>query len=317
MTSTTLKAVDKVEILTLQDNYIEITAMDNSPVISRARPLKEGEFRVSVLAEHGFSALVKTSLQSKTHTLLFDFGFSEDGAAQNAKVLGADMTQVEAATLSHGHMDHTGGMQKLTALIGKRNIPFVVHPAVFKSPRYIKYGEDYRINLPQLTREAVREAGLSVIETAKPYLLLDDTILFLGEIPRRTDFEKGIPVAYWQKDGQETWDAIEDDTSVVMNLKDKGLVILSGCAHAGIINTVQYAVEVTGMEKIHVIMGGFHLSGPLFEPIIDRTVAELRKFHPDYVVPVHCTGRKAVLTVEREMPEQFLLNMAGTKLTFV
>lgn len=312
-----LRVADKVEILTLQDNYIEITAMDNSAVISRALPLKAGEFRVSVLAEHGFSALVKTTAGKETHTLLFDFGFSADGAAQNAKALGIDLTEVEAAALSHGHMDHTGGMQKLAALIGKKNIPLVVHPSVFKSPRYLKYSEEYRVNLPQLTREAVREAGLTAIESDKPYLLLDNTVLFLGEIPRRNDFEKGIPVAYWQKNGEEIRDAIEDDTSVVMHLKNKGLVILSGCAHAGIINTVKYAIEATGIDKIHAVMGGFHLSGPLFEPIIGRTVAELRKFHPDYVIPAHCTGRKAVLAVEREMPEKFLLNMAGTKLTFV
>ena len=130
-------------------------------------------------------------------------------------------------------------------------------------------------------------------------------------------FEKGIPVAHWQKDGKELGDAIEDDTSVVMNLKDKGLVIVSGCAHAGIINTVKHAIDVTGINKIHVVMGGFHLSGPLFESIIDRTTEELKKLNPDYVVPMHCTGRKAIMAMEKQMPDKFILNMAGTKLTFV
>jgi len=119
-----LKAVDKVEILTLQDNYIDITAMDSNAVVTRANPLKDGEIRASVLAEHGFSALVKTTTNGKTHTLLFDFGFSENGAAQNAATLGVDMTEVEAAALSHGHSDHTGGMEKLTAMIGKKIFPF-------------------------------------------------------------------------------------------------------------------------------------------------------------------------------------------------
>jgi len=178
MTQTMLKAVDKVEILTLQDNYIEMTALDGNAIISRAAPLKEGEIRASILAEHGFSALVKTTVDGKTHTLLFDFGFSENGAAQNAATLGVDMTEVEAVALSHGHSDHTGGMEKLTALIGKQNIPFVVHPSVFKSPRYLKFGEEFKINFPKLTREMVTQAGLSVVETEKPYLLLNDTILF-------------------------------------------------------------------------------------------------------------------------------------------
>jgi 7,8-dihydropterin-6-yl-methyl-4-(beta-D-ribofuranosyl)aminobenzene 5'-phosphate synthase len=102
-----------------------------------------------------------------------------------------------------------------------------------------------------------------------------------------------------------------------MNLKDKGLVILSGCAHAGIVNTVRYAIHTTGIDRIHAIMGGFHLSGPFFEPLIDETTRELQKMNPTYIIPTHCTGRKAIMEIEKKMPEQFILNMAGTKLTFV
>jgi len=316
MSSTKLNAVDKIEILTLQDNYIEMTTMDNSAVITRAVPLKDGEISASILAEHGFSALVKTTAANSTHTLLFDFGFSENGAALNAATLGVDMTEIEAVALSHGHSDHTGGMAKLTALIGKRDIPFIVHPAAFKSPRYFKFGEEIKINLPKLTREMVKQSGFSVVESEKPYPLLNNTVLFLGEIPKQTDFEKGFPIAHCQKDGKEVWDAIEDDTSIVMNLQDKGLVIVSGCAHAGIVNTVFYAMAVTGIDKVHVVMGGFHLSGPFFEHIIDRTTEELKKLNPAFIIPTHCTGRKAIMAMEKQMPDQFILNMAGTKLTF-
>ena len=316
MSQTKLNAVDKVEILTLQDNYIEMTAMDNNAVIARAMPLKDGEIRSSILAEHGYSAIVKTTMGDKTKTMLFDFGFSENGAAQNAATLGVDMAEVEAVALSHGHSDHTGGMQKLTAMIGKRDIPFVVHPSVFISPRYLKFGEEFKINFPKLTREMVKQAGLSVVESDKPYPLLNNTVIFLGEISKQTDFEKGWPIVHCQKDGKEVWDAIEDDTSIVMNLKDKGLVILSGCAHAGIVNTVRYAMAVTGIDKVHVVMGGFHLAGPFFEPIIDRTTEEIKKIHPTFIIPTHCTGRKAIMAMEKQMPDQFILNMAGTKLTF-
>ena len=316
MASTKLNTVDKIEILTLQDNYIEMTAMDNNAVVTRAMPIKDGEIRSSILAEHGFSAIVKTTMGDKTKTMLFDFGFSENGAAQNAATLGVNMAEVEAVALSHGHSDHTGGMEKLTAMIGKRDIPFVVHPSVFVSPRYLKFGEDLKINFPKLTREMVKKAGLSVVESDKPYPLLDNTVLFLGEVPKQTDFEKGWPIVHCQKDGKEVWDAIEDDTSIVMNLKDKGLVIISGCAHAGIVNTVRYAMSVTGIDKVHVVMGGFHLSGPFFEPIIDRTTEELKKINPAFIIPTHCTGRKAIMAMEKQMPDQFVLNMAGTKLTF-
>jgi 7,8-dihydropterin-6-yl-methyl-4-(beta-D-ribofuranosyl)aminobenzene 5'-phosphate synthase len=316
MPDITINAVDKVEILTLQDNYIDLTVADNNNIITRATPLQAGEIRASIFAEHGFSALVKTTSQEQTHTLLFDFGFSAEGAAQNAQTLGINLAEVEAVALSHGHSDHTGGMEKLATLIGKKNIPFVLHPAAFKSPRYLKYSEEIKINFPQLTRDMIQKAGFSLTETATPYSLLDNTILFLGEIPRRTDFEKGFPIAHSQKDGKEVPDAIEDDTSLVINLRDKGLIILSGCAHSGIINTVRHAQEKTGIEKVHVIMGGFHLGGPLFEPIVARTTEELQKIKPAYIIPTHCTGRKAVAFIEASFPDRFILNMAGTKLTF-
>lgn len=316
MTKVAINEVEKVEILTLQDNYIEMTATDSNAVVSRARPLKDGQIRASVLAEHGYSAIVKTTANGRTRTMLFDFGFSENGAADNAGTLGVDMNQVEIIALSHGHSDHMGGMERLAAMIDKREIPLVVHPAVFKSSRYLKYGEEMKIHFPPFTREKAVHAGLRVIETAEPYPLLNGDVVFLGEIPRRTDFEKGFPIAHFEKDGVESWDPIEDDSSIVMNLRGKGLIILSGCAHAGIVNTVRYAAEVTGVSQVHVVMGGFHLSGPLFEGIIDRTTEELKSCHPTYVVPCHCTGRKAIMAMEKEMPEQFILNMAGTTLTF-
>jgi len=311
-----LNSVDKIEFLTLQDNYIEMTAMDNNNIVLRARPIQDGEIRSSVIAEHGFSVLVRISVQDQSHSLLFDFGFSGDGAARNAETLGANLTDVEAVVLSHGHSDHTGGMAKLSALIGKTDIPLYVHPVAFESPRYLKYGPDNHAHFPKLTRDMIRNAGFSVQETQHPLPLLDNTILFLGEVPRRNDFEKGFPVAFRQEHGREVRDAIEDDTAIAISLKDKGLVILSGCSHAGIINTTRHAMEVTGIDKIHAIMGGFHLSGPLFEHLIGRTTEEIKKLHPAYIIPAHCTGRKAILEMERQMPDQFILNMSGTKLTF-
>jgi 7,8-dihydropterin-6-yl-methyl-4-(beta-D-ribofuranosyl)aminobenzene 5'-phosphate synthase len=311
-----LHEAEKVEILTLQDNYVDVTVTDNSSVISRAMPLKAGEIRNSVIAEHGYSAVIRIEVEGETRTLLFDFGFSECGAAYNAKVLGVDMSQVEALALSHGHSDHLGGMEDLAKLIGRKNIDLYVHPAVFKSPRYIKLGEQQKIYFPKFTKAIAESAGVNVVETISPRAILEGAAVFLGEIPRLTDFEKGLPMAYFQADGTEYWDPIEDDTSVVICLKGKGLIVLSGCAHSGIVNTVQYARNVTGMDRVHVVMGGFHLSGPAFEPIIGRTTEELKKINPSYVIPCHCTGRKAIMHMEREMPEQFILNMSGTKLTF-
>ena len=313
---TRINEIDKVEILTLQDNYIDLTAMDNNKIIQRALPIKDGQIRKSILSEHGFSALVRTTAGNQTHTFLFDTGFSEIGALYNVKALGVDVTEIEAVVLSHGHMDHTGGFASIMAAIPKKGLPVVAHPAIFRSPRYLKVGENVKVHMPALTREDMDATGMKLVETRTPLTLSGGDVLFLGEIPRRTDFEKGVPIAFYQENGVEKWDPIEDDTSLVMNLRGKGLVILLGCAHSGIINTIGYAKEVTDIETIYAVMGGFHLGGPLFESIIGRTTEELKKADPTYIIPTHCTGRKASLYMEKEMPDRFILNMSGTRLTF-
>jgi 7,8-dihydropterin-6-yl-methyl-4-(beta-D-ribofuranosyl)aminobenzene 5'-phosphate synthase len=312
----TLNEVDKVEILTLQDNYIDITAMDNNEIVTRAMPLADGEVKSSFLAEHGFSAVVKTTKGDETRTMLFDFGFSEIGAAYNAKKLGVPMGDVEVMALSHGHSDHFGGFKEMIDLIGKRDIELVVHPGVFASPRYLKFGEELKVYFPKLMREEIEGYGVNVVETEKPYPLLDGDALFLGYVERKTDFEKGFPIAHYEENGTEKWDPIADDTAIAVNVKGKGLVVLSGCAHSGIVNTVFAAKAATGTDKVHAVMGGFHLSGPLFEPIIGRTTEELQKINPDYIIPTHCTGRNAIMHMEKEMPGKFILNMSGTTLTF-
>jgi len=312
----TMNEVDKVEILTLQDNYIDLVSQDNTKIIQRAMPLKGLEVKNSILAEHGFASLVTITNRGVSRSMLFDFGFSEHGAAFNAEALSADLTTVEVLALSHGHLDHVGGMEKLVKKIGKDQIELVLHPAAFRSPRYLKVTEDFKVHFPSFSREKARDAGVALTETKEPYPLLDNTILFLGEIPRHTGFEKGSPNLCYEENGEVKQDPINDDSAIVFHIKDKGLVILSGCAHAGIINTTKYAQAVTGMNKIHAIMGGFHLSGADFNSVIKPTSDALKKLAPDYIVPTHCTGRAAIMHIEKEMPDKFLLNMAGTKLTF-
>jgi 7,8-dihydropterin-6-yl-methyl-4-(beta-D-ribofuranosyl)aminobenzene 5'-phosphate synthase len=304
-----INEVDKVEILTLQDNYIDLLAKDNAEIVQRARLKRHG----SILAEHGFSALVTVTTGKESHSILFDFGFSEHGAAHNADLLDADLTNVRTMALSHGHFDHFGGLQQLSERMGKQGRELVVHPAVFRNPRYIKSPQGTKRYLPSFTREKVQNMGISVIETQEPYPLLDGNFLFLGEIPRHTEFEKGMLSAHYEEDGKEKRDSLEDDTAIVAHVKGKGLVIVSGCAHSGIINTVEYARKLTGIDTVFAVMGGFHLPN---SDVIQPTTDALKAIDPEYIVPAHCTGRKAVMHMEKEMPEKFLLNMAGTKLTF-
>ncbi len=311
-----INEADKLEVLTLQDNYIDLVSGDSSEILKRALPLKGSELRNSILAEHGFSALVTLFKGETSRQVLFDFGFSEHGTAFNVAALNVNLSKVETLVLSHGHIDHLGGLKQLLERVGRKGIELVLHPAAFRHPRYIKLAGQLRVNFPPFTRESVQEMEVVPVEKKEPHLLLDGLLLFLGEIPRTSDFEKGMPNAYYEENGEAKHDPIEDDTAIVANVKGKGLVILSGCAHSGIINTVQYARQVTGIEEVFVVMGGFHLTGPDYVSIIKPTTDALRDIGPRYVVPTHCTGRNATMHIEKEMSDQFLLNMVGTKLTF-
>jgi 7,8-dihydropterin-6-yl-methyl-4-(beta-D-ribofuranosyl)aminobenzene 5'-phosphate synthase len=311
-----LNQIDKVEILTLEDNYLDLVSGDNSDIITRAMPLKNMQLTNSILAEHGFSATVTTITNERPRMMLFDFGFSQDIVARNADALGVDLTKVEVAALSHGHIDHFGGLAQVATKIGKKGLELILHPVVFRKNRYVERGPGIKIGMPSIEKEKIEAAGLNITEVKEPLLLLDGDVLFLGEIPRRTAFEKGIPNAFYEENGQKNLDSAEDDTSLVMNVRGKGLVVLSGCAHSGIVNTVEYAREITGINKVHVIMGGFHLTGPTLAPIIDTTVKAIMQIGPDYVIPTHCTGRNATLAIEKAMPDKFLVNMSGTKMTF-
>jgi 7,8-dihydropterin-6-yl-methyl-4-(beta-D-ribofuranosyl)aminobenzene 5'-phosphate synthase len=311
-----LNAIDRVEILTLQDNYIDLVAQDSNEVVQRAMPFKGGEIKNSVLAEHGLSALVTINQADAARALLFDFGFSEHGAAFNAQALDVDLTIVEALALSHGHLDHLGGMKRLVEKIGKPAIPLVLHPEAFRNPRFLKAPNGFKAYFPPFTLDEIEASGVTPVETKQPHPMLDGAAIFLGQIPRVTAFEQGAPNLFYEEDGVEKQDLIEDDTAVVFNLQDRGLVIISGCAHSGIVNTVTHAMDVTGIDRVWAIMGGFHLSGADVDTVIQPTVDALKQLNPRYIIPAHCTGRQAVLEIEKQMPECFIMNMAGTKLTF-
>ena len=272
-----IREVDKVEILTLQDNYIDVTALDNSSIIQRANPLKDMQIKNSILAEHGFSALVTVYAEGNASSLLFDFGFSEDGAARNAAMLGADMGSVKAVVLSTGIRTTPGGFICSVSHGGERGgLEFVCHPGVFMKPRYLKFGRGDQGLLPRVHQGYRAHRGVHPQGDHQSLPASGKQALFLGEIPRLTDFEKGFPIAHREEAGKEQWDAIEDDTGIAVNVKGKGLVVLTGCAHAGVVDTVRHAMKATGEDKVCAVMGGFHLSGPFFEPIIERTTQELK-----------------------------------------
>ncbi|HJY81854.1 MAG TPA: MBL fold metallo-hydrolase [Candidatus Binatia bacterium] len=307
-----LKEVDKVEILTILDNTIDMLLPDTDKA-KRLPRSPDAMTRESLIAEHGFAALVTVSSGNTSESLLFDAGLSKKGLIHNMDVLEIKPKELHTIVLSHGHADHTRGLMGMVERLGERKMPLLLHPDAFLERKVI-FPDGHEINLPPPDRRVLSQDGIDFIEERGPSYLLGGLVLVTGQVHRTTDFETGFPIHYalrdneWQKDPY-----IHDDQAVVVRVKDKGLVVLTGCGHAGAINTIRQAQELTGVQQVHAVIGGFHLSGLLFERIIAPTVAALKELNPEMIVPAHCTGWKAVHAIARELPQAFVQNSVGTR----
>ena len=308
-----LKTVDRIEITTLMDNYVDLL-LPSTDIIVRPPLAKEGKINAdTLLAEHGLSLLVTVYRGEDKHTILFDTGYTKVGVLHNMEQLGVNVEEIEAIVLSHGHMDHTGTLYGILDKIS-RTIPLVLHPGIFQHPRYTRRPDGAKSVWPRtVVKSDLEGRNVDIIESETPVCLADDMIMVTGAVERTTPFEKGMPNALMEQNGELVHDPIMDDQSIAMKLKGKGLVVVSGCAHAGIVNTLMFAQKTTGEQKVHAVLGGFHLSGPFFEKFHDPTVAALKKINPDVLMPMHCTGWKAIQRFQKEFPESFVLNSVGSK----
>ena len=319
-----LEPVDSVHITTLVDNAGDMLLPDQGPAkrpglgdttVPRlpAAFLEGGEAIDAPLAEHGFSALITIRKNGSERQVLFDAGLTPDGLSENMRRLSVSPKGIEAIVLSHGHFDHTTGLDGLVRTLGRTNLPVIIHPE-FWSRRRISIPGREPFELPSTSKSALRGAGFEIIEERQPSFLLDGSLLITGEVDRSTEFEKGFPAHQAFRD--EEWQPdplILDDQAAVLNVRDKGLVVLTGCGHSGIVNIVRYARKLTGVEQVYAVIGGFHLNGPLFEPIIPATCEALAGLAPQVIVPAHCTGWRAVHALAASFPEAFIQNSVGTR----
>lgn len=198
--------------------------------------------------------------------------------------------------------------------MGRKKIPLILHPDAYLQRKTV-LPTGLEINIPPPNRKALTDHNIELIESIGPSMLFDDTSLVSGEVARTTAFETGFPIHYAKRKGNWTPDPlINDDQCLIINARNKGLVIITGCGHAGIINTIKNAQKITGIEKIWAVLGGFHLSGRHFEPIIQPTIDELVKIDPTIVVPAHCTGWKATHEIAKQLSEAYIQNSVGTRI---
>lgn len=306
-----LQKVDSVDVKILMDNTFDML-MTSTGVAKRARLGPNPFERQLPVAEHGFSALITVTQGNKSGTIMFDTGLNGKNLLNNLDALEVDTKDVQAIILSHGHADHAMGLTGLIQRLGSRNLPLILHPDAYLDRKLILPNGDETF-LPPPRKSDLAHEHIQIIEEIGPSMLVDNMILVSGEVARTTSFEKGFAAHYAKHDhGWEPDPLIHDDQCAIINVRDKGLVVVTGCGHSGIINVIRNAQTLTGIQTIYAVIGGFHLNGPLFEPIIPATVAALQQLNPRYVVPGHCTGWVAAHQIARALPNAFIANSVGT-----
>ena len=304
--------VDKLTLWVLTDNYYDANRADvKNTKRYRSLPGK------SIHAEHGVSFFAETTVGGKTSTCMFDYGLDPIGVMNNIALLGIDVGKVNAFSLSHGHYDHYTSAVSILKQNQARiagGTPFYVGEEAFARRYSLRPGATEPSDLGQLKKEDIEALGIKVVEVKTPTEIVPGAY-FTGNIERVTAYEK-VPTTFQIKRGEKIeHDTFPGEQAVFFKVKGKGLVVLSGCAHAGIVNTVKQAQKVAGTDKIHAIMGGFHLINAKPE-LIQSTVADIKAMKPDMIVPAHCTGFEAIVAFSKEMPNEFVMNTAGTQYAF-
>lgn len=260
----------------------------------------------SLKAEHGLSFHIKTG----RHCLLFDTGQS-DLLLENARKLGIDLTQLDAIVLSHGHYDHTSGLESLLKLAPKARIFF--HPAALDS-KYVREinGSCRRIGMPLVVAKTLVDTKDKITFTEQKTEIIPG-IFATGNIPRVTAFENS-KTNFFKDDAAITPDNVPDDQALYFESRE-GIVVILGCAHSGVINTLEHISRLTGGKPFHALLGGMHLIHA-DKARIDATVAALRKFNFKKIAPAHCTGPLATSIIWTTFAGASDSCSTGTVLTF-
>src|SRR6266511_2419591 len=290
-----LPEVDSLSVTTVVDNFIDSLRADEKVAkrFGHAQARRGGE----------------------TRRLAFDFGLTGESYTHNFLELGLDAGQVDAVALSHGHMDHYGGLGSFLKTYRRRMkqaLAFYAGSDHFL-PRYNERNQQ-RVYIGRLDRDELERYDLDVRVVEKP-TLLPEGVLLSGEMHETAPFEVIPPSLKVERDGQVVQDTFIGEQTLIAHVKDRGLVVVTSCSHRGIVGICRNATRITGIPKIHAVIGGFHLSG-LEEARITRVVDAFRDLDVEHLVPQHCTGIEAICAVAQRVPGRFTASSVGTTFEF-
>jgi 7,8-dihydropterin-6-yl-methyl-4-(beta-D-ribofuranosyl)aminobenzene 5'-phosphate synthase len=260
-------------------------------------------YESSYLGQHGISFLINAQRDDITRNVLVDVAQNPDALLENMAKMGIAASSIDSVVLTHCHYDHTQGLGKILKEIDKKDLPVIAHQDIFRlnfiTDPYLRH-----VGVMDGDRKEEIESAGGTLFLTRDSLELMPGLITTGEVERVTDFEGVGITLYTINEGELQSDPMSDDISLVANVKGKGLVIITGCSHAGIVNITRQALKLTGTDKVHGIIGGFHL----IEAPVDRikeTAQALREFNPDWVYAGHCTGFRAQVELYRRLKERF------------
>jgi len=311
--------VARVVITTVVENYVDMLLADE-PGVSRAGLAHHFDpKRQNPVAENGVALHLRLEWDRYVYNVLFDTAMSGRVLLHNAAALDVDMQELDHVVISHGHPDHYGGLLELLSA-REAPVPVSLGDAAFL-PRYLRLssGQVAPFYNQGFTREALEAAGGRVV-THDGALEVGPGSVATGAIPREVAFEKPsgsitTPNALIQVvDGHMGPDSVPDDQAMFVNVGDDGILVFVGCSHAGVINTIQQAVKLSGRSRVRGVFGGFHLGFPgTPESKTDSTIEALKDLDVEMLCPMHCTGMPAMMQIRAAFPDRFLLNCTGTR----
>jgi len=262
-----------------------------------------------LLAEHGLSLFIEDFNEDSNERVLFDTGQGL-GIVNNAGLLGVDLGSTNKIVLSHGHIDHTRGVKPVFDAIGGREI--ICHPAVYDNKYFkgMRFGMEREIfiGFPYPQKE-LEQLGARFIFNAGPQKITEN-ITATGEIPFKNDFEKIDKDLYIKIDAEFRPDPLPDDQALIVKT-DRGISLITGCAHRGLSNTMEYAAALSGVREFYAVLGGTHLQVADMDRI-ERTIDSIKKFNVQKIGPCHCTGPKALSILANEFGDKFLFISVGS-----